>query len=240
MMNILEKPVHYFFSVLLLLVGFVATASQAHLPGQIIQPVRQYAGTPYFIADWTEGEVLLNTGERATGVYLRYDGLHDRLLWLIPEEGNKQVEVDKLLVESFVLKGSEGDHLFRRTGVPMLGGPAGATIFAEVVVHGCVELLVYRRVRISDRFGQFIDENRQVRQALMLIDDPLYYLVFPGDEPRQVRPNRRALMGVAREKLSEEQYHNLDGVPGVIRNETQLSQAIDNINRVQPEFEDCD
>ena len=240
MMIILEKPVHYFFSVLLLFVGLAATASQAHLPGQVIQPVRQHAGTPYFIEEWTEGEVLLNTGERATGVYLRYDGLHDRLLWLIPEEGNKQVEVDKLLVESFVLRGGGGDHLFRRVEVPMLGGTAGVAIFAEVMVQGCVELLAYRRVRISDRFGQFIDENRQVRQALMLIDDPLYYLVFPGEDLRQVRANRRVLMGVAREKLSEEQYSNLHGIPGIIRNETQLRHAVESMNRVQPEFEDCD
>lgn len=205
--------------------GVQGQSLHAHLPGRVINPVKKHAGSAYFLDEWLLGDVLLRTGEWARDVYLRYDGYHDRLIWLIHEEGNKQVEVEKDLVDAFVLKKEGLRYTFERKMAAVAGDFSGESLFLQVLHEDCAALYVYRRVRLSDRFGQFIDENGRVGKALLLMTDPVYFLAFPGEDIRQVRRNRRSFKGVMSDFLPDSQFRELRGMPSMIRTEPQLTDA---------------
>ena len=48
---------------------------------EYIDPFVGYKGDQYF-NNWTYGEIFLTNGERITGLYLRYEGYLDQLLYL--------------------------------------------------------------------------------------------------------------------------------------------------------------
>jgi len=177
--------------------GVSAVSAQmalAPLPGKVTFPVIQHAGSPYFLEDWARGEVLLNNGRRASGVLLRYDGHADRLLWLVSGEANKQVEVDKYLVQGFVLSAPDTSYHFLRVQVSGLFGFTDSQVFMQVLQEGSVSLLVFRGVRLSSRLGPVADHQGRVRQALTLIGEPRYFLQFPDGTIKRISLRRRSFI----------------------------------------------
>lgn len=208
-----------------------AQAPSTHLPGQVIAPVRQYAGSPYFIEEWSRGAVVLNNGQIAKDLLLRYDGFSDRLIWLLPTEGNKQVSIDKYLVEGFVLHQADTSYHFSRIDVSGLTGFTDNQVFLQVLQQGKFSFLAFRGVRQSSRLGSVTDPQGRVRQALTLISETKYFLQLPDGSLKRVRLNRRSFMQAVGDEMPEV-IERLKGTNMRFRSEADLAKTVSRLNNL--------
>ncbi len=205
-------------------------ASPPHLAGRQVQYAMQYSGSPFIIDRWLTGEVQINTGMWQGDVFLRYDALNDRLLWMIPQENNKLIELDKHLIREFKLHDSSDTLRFIPIPSSGLIPIADSRAFVQVLVEDSLSLLVFRRKRVSTQMGPVVDPQGGVRQALRLLDDPVYLLRFPDGSMRSLRRDKRWLLQATRSYFPEVSTW-LRGVPTRLRTETELIQAVEIINQ---------
>lgn len=206
-----------------------AQMASAPLPGKVTYPIIQNAGSPYFLEDWARGEVRLNNGRLASGVMLRYDGYNDRLLWQVAGEANKQVELDKYLVKSFVLNAPDTSYHFLRMEVSGLPGFADSQVFMQVLQEGPVSLLAFRGVRLTSRIGYLADHQGRARQALTLVSEPKYYLQFPDGTFKRISLRRRSFIQAIEEHLPGS-YESLRGQNPRFRTEAHLARTVYKLN----------
>ncbi|MBW6498804.1 MAG: hypothetical protein K0B09_10470 [Bacteroidales bacterium] len=211
--------------------GASAQIASAPLPGKVTYPVIQHAGSPYFLEDWTRGEVLLNNGRRASGVLLRYDGHADRLLWRVESEANKQVEIDKYLVKGFMLSAPDTSYHFSLFDVSSLFGFVDKRVFMQVLQQGSVSLLAFRGVRLTSRLGYLTDHQGRARQALTLVSEPKYYLQFPDGTIKRINLRRRSFIQAIEEQLPGS-WELLRGQNPRFRTEAQMAHTVYMLNNL--------
>jgi len=175
-------------------VQVVQRSGHPMLPGEVSNPLVQYAGSPYLFDRWTPGRVLMHDRTMVESDHLRYDALNDHLLWMVTGE-NEQVIVDAGLIRGFLLKepGSDNYLEFRQNDCLGLDGLRCDRCFVQVLHQGKVSLYVQRSKRITSR-TETVVHGGEARQMRLLDDDPRYFLQLPGEETRQIRLGRRSFL----------------------------------------------
>ncbi len=150
---------------------------------EYIDPVVGYKGDPFY-NDWTYGEILLTNGEKITGLYLRYEGYLDQLLWLREDfipcvlckaciRGFNLVDISNNIAASFIIK----------KGIRLPFENDSADCFFQTLVYGKYSFYAYRKVG-------------RLRDASKLVDDTRYY-IFNNDQYEKTKLRTRDLLNVS-------------------------------------------
>lgn len=72
-------------------------------------------GTPYFLPDWTKGQIEMSAGQNYTSVPLKFNAYQQQLVLLRTWAGNDSILVDADQVKRFTLKNGDGQlYVFKR------------------------------------------------------------------------------------------------------------------------------
>ena len=72
-------------------------------------------GTPYFLPDWTKGQIEMVAGLNYTNVPLKFNAYQQQLILLRTWAGNDSIIVDASQVKKFTLTSNDGQaYLFKR------------------------------------------------------------------------------------------------------------------------------
>jgi len=143
-------------------------------------PVEKYKGQQYY-APWSEGSLVLSSGQVLTGVYLRYDMYLNRLLWMRGKEYKTGIlPVDD--VERFIIpgigKGVEVNFVRKRVRLPYL--PDTSTVYLRVLAEGPLSLYSCHLAVESPSEYELVDNSR--------------YLAFRGTEYVYMKLRRGVLL----------------------------------------------
>jgi hypothetical protein len=153
---------------------------EAKLSGEVVVPDNLYVGSPYFINDWSKGEVTLRTGQVIHNKFLKYNGLTDDLIWH-NDSTFLEVRLDKNLISEFVLLESNESvkYLFKKIRVPSIIGKDTIEAFAQVLAQSnLVNLYKIRRVIIEGNIAEGQSGHILVKKSLS--PDPYYFLAIKG------------------------------------------------------------
>jgi hypothetical protein len=146
-------------------------------------PVVDYKGNQYF-NDWTYGEIFLTSGERITGLLLRYEGYLDQLLWL--REDYIPCILCKSCIKNFNLY-DDSDNLTAsfiiKRGIRLPFENDSADCFFQILVQGDYSFYAFRKVG-------------RLRDAFELVDDTRYYL-FNNDQYEKIKLRKHYLLDVS-------------------------------------------
>jgi hypothetical protein len=130
-------------------------------------------GSQFYNDDWAASDILLSTGQKVYDKLLRYNGLLDEVVWLMPENF-KQVKLDKLAINEFVFKNFFGKKVkFKRMNTNEQLWSDSTDIFAEVAYEGKLSLFIRRNVKVVGFVSQ---ENKGSMYTYeQLAPSPVYY-----------------------------------------------------------------
>jgi len=150
---------------------------------EYINPVVGYKGNQYY-NNWTHGEILLTNGERITGLYLRYDGYLDQLLWL--REDFINCVLCKACIKGFNLY-DDSDNIAAsfiiKKGIRLPLENDSADCFFQTLGKGEYSFYAFRKVG-------------RLRDVSTLVDDTRYY-IFNNDQYTKIRLRTHDLLNVS-------------------------------------------
>ncbi|GAB2594039.1 hypothetical protein [Spirosoma areae] len=156
-------------------------------------------GTPYFLPNWSNGQIELLNGRRFTNVPIKFDSHRQELILLRPKQGNDSIIIDRQTVNQFRLANADGqEYLFRRyttlkTNEPPLNGG-----YFLVLYEGKTALLkrVTKSIQNADykaayssgiRYDSFADAN-------------VYYILKSDQTITKVKLSKRSLLDALDDK----------------------------------------
>jgi len=104
----------------------------------------KYLGLYYF-EEWTNGKILLSSGEEIENISLHYNGYTDQLLWL--KDNVIQIIIDKKSLSGFSLFNAGKEYKFRKYRILSSGDTVNN--FCQELYKGKVNLLVVRHNRLD-------------------------------------------------------------------------------------------
>jgi len=150
---------------------------------EYINPFDNYKGSQFF-NDWTSGEVFLTNGERISGLYLRYEGYLDQLLWL--REDQIPCVLCKACINGFNLFDGTGNiaaSFIIKKGIRLPFENDSADCFFQSLVQGGCSFYALRKVsRLSD-LSELAEDTR--------------YFIFKYDQFERIRLRTRDLLNVS-------------------------------------------
>ena len=153
---------------------------EAKLSGEVVVPDNLYVGSPYFINDWSKGEVTLRTGQVIHNKFLKYNGLTDDLIWR-NDSSFLEVKLDKKLISEFVLLEANETvrYSFKKIMLPFFIGNDTIEVFAQILARtDLISLYKIRRVIIERNIAEGQSGHILVKKSLSA--DPYYFLAFKG------------------------------------------------------------
>lgn len=150
-------------------------------------------GTPYFLSDWTKGQISLRTGKQYTDVSLKFDAYRQELLLLRPQSGNDSIIIDKQTVNRFLLIGPDSQpYLFGRYPTVKTNDDALRNGYFLILYAGKSTLLkrVTKLFKKADYKGGYSPNIRYDAYE----DALSYYLLKPDNTLTKVKLSKKALL----------------------------------------------
>ncbi len=156
-------------------------------------------GTPYFLPNWSNGQVDLVGGKTDTNVPLKFDAARQALILLRPRQGNDSIIIDRTTVQNFRLDNGNGQvYLFRRYPSAKTNDADAIGGYFLVLYEGKSSLLKrvtktfqaasYKGAYASgDRFDTYTDANS-------------YYLLKPDQSLTKVKLSKKSLLDALADK----------------------------------------
>lgn len=147
------------------------------LTGNYFIEKRNYVGDQYLNSQWAEGDILLCTDQLLRVKSLKYNGLHDELIWLNNLNLNT-FKIDKAYIKEFWLRNIQGRDLhFKRIKFPVLTTDSVTDMLTEVLTEGVYSL--YKQHSITTQWPQYkvIDKIRVKYDVLKYT--PFYLIKTP-------------------------------------------------------------
>jgi hypothetical protein len=141
-----------------------------------------YKGDRYY-NNWTYGEIFLTSGERITGLYLRYEQYLDQLLWL--KEDFRVGIICKACIKGFNLNNDSDNTVtsFIKKRIKLQLESDSTDCLLQLLVNGEYSFYALRKVsRLPD--------------APKLADDTEYY-IFNNDQYNRIKLYKYDLLGVS-------------------------------------------
>jgi hypothetical protein len=141
-----------------------------------------YKGDRYY-NNWTYGEIFLTSGERITGLYLRYEQYLDQLLWL--KEDFRVGVICKACIKGFNLNNDSDNTVtsFIKKRIKLQLESDSTDCLLQLLVNGEYSFYALRKVsRLPD--------------APKLADDTEYY-IFNNDQYNRIKLYKYDLLGVS-------------------------------------------
>lgn len=203
---------------------------EARLSGKVYGFALESEGNYYLAENWAEGEVILLSGEKVTGEHFKYNAYLDELIWL-SVRNHQPVQIDKQMVKQFSIKqpGASEPRVFQR--LSLQDGPYSHLDgkYLELLHDGIVSVFVHRRIVQSGERMQSVEGS--LRAVPQLTADPLYYIITPGDQIKELsRFGRRALQAMFPNRQQEVRSLLRREQP-MIRSEADLIRAISLIEK---------
>jgi hypothetical protein len=186
------KSINLLYIILLLTPAFNNTKCQEtkskiminyftpHLAGEVFYPSFTHMGSQYFIEDWSEGSIILESGEVADKIQLKYNGFLDELIWM-KTPSFQQIKLDKYLVKEFTIINPRyrKTHRFKRIELNLPPFNTKSEIFAEVIYEDKVSLFAFRRITATGKVNRKTDKG--IFQFIQIDPDYLYFITKPGE-----------------------------------------------------------
>ncbi len=236
------------FDIFLLSLSFILVVCPAELPaqfdkdditlkrepklsGEVYSFTMQAEGSYYLNRNWSDGDVLLATGEKVKNELFKYNGFLDELVWLNAKT-YQPVKVDKEMVEEFTLylPGERRPFVFQNITIDIALSAETKNIFAHSLYEGEISLVAHRRII---RTGQSLRSGEGTLYAVArLKPEPVFYIVMPDNKAFEVRRfSRRSLYRIFPDHRRELRSAFRDrGLR--IRSENDLIQAVDVVDQV--------
>ena len=171
----------------------------AKLTGDFFFEGKQYIGEQFYNKDWTEGNILLSTGENIYVKAIKYNGLFDELIWLNTFNYGK-FKLDKAFIDEFWFKNTLGDNThFKRINVCDTINVHRPDIFVEVAVQGKVTLYIQRKISIVG--SENVSKNSITYSYDNIEAAPKYYIKLSSNHYLTMnKVRRRAFLNLFPEK----------------------------------------
>lgn len=129
----------------------------------------------YLNPDWIEGDLLLETGDKISNVFLRYNGLTDELFWREPILNNVII-VDKESVKGFHFNDFRGDStvFFRRMQIKKDFINDSASCFLQEIDFNKIKLFIYRSRFFLRKENYSV--NGKISMRDIYIEQPVYFI----------------------------------------------------------------
>lgn len=154
---------------------------KVHLAGEVFYPDFSVVGSQYFKDEWSQGNIVLVTGEIAQNVQIRYNGFLDEVI-IMKTPSFQQVKLDKYLIHEFMLFSpykSEPER-FKRIQVNLPPLRNKVEIFAQVLYDGEISLYSFRRISATGKVSKKTETGNF--EFTQVEPDFLYFLIIPGRE----------------------------------------------------------
>jgi hypothetical protein len=125
----------------------------------------------YFFEEWTQGKIVLVSGEVINNLTLHYNGFQDQLLWL--KDKLVQIILDKQNISEFSLFKNGGSYNFKKYNIP--NGKDSTETYCQELYSGKVKLVVIRRNKLDAEI---------VKYYLLFytyVPKPVYFLLKAGN-----------------------------------------------------------
>lgn len=152
---------------------------EPQLRGEIFQAKTGIEGNQFYNSEWSISDIRLSSGEMVFNKQLKYNVLHDEVIWLKPNS-YLQVKLEKHFIDDFYLKNYKEKCIhFKRIQAKLPAMSDSTDIFVEVLVEESASLYVFRSVRIE---GSVNNVNGVDRYFDKIIPDPNYILTLPDEQ----------------------------------------------------------
>ncbi len=163
-------------------------------------------GTPNIYPDWSPGEIILRANLRVKDVQINYDAYNDQLIFLSPE--GKAMQANSGSVDCFrIVEPASGDTLlFKKKLVKPAGSGRDAERFVQVIYEGDqVDLYqVYDKKFVEADYKAAYSPDRRYDE---FVDDIYLVACRKGQDPEKLKPNRRNLLKLFKDRKTElEEY----------------------------------
>ena len=160
--------------------SFDKTMFEPLLSGDVLQTINNVIGSQYYY-DWDDANVKLYTGETAYHKKVRYNGLLNEMVLLIPGE-NILVKLDKSRIKEVYFNTTHA--LFRHMSIVSsnnyLRNADDSTIFAEVLLENKISMYAYRHVVLNTSEVHHYANNTYLFDHV--IPEMTYYIKLPDQQ----------------------------------------------------------
>ncbi len=129
----------------------------------------------YVNPDWIEGDLLLETGDKISNVFLRYNGLTDELFWREPVLNNV-IKLDKESVRGFHFNYFRGDSSvsFTRMKIRKDFVSDSTLCFLQEIDFNKIKLFIYHTKFFLRKENYSVNGKISIRD--IYIEQPVYFI----------------------------------------------------------------
>lgn len=168
------------------------------LPGKQFYPTYVPRGSEFYDDEWTTGSVVLENGDVYKNLYLKYNTLHDEVIYL-NQNTNRLISIDKDAVSEFVFdKTIKTSPRFKKMFFDKL--PKGDRYF-EMLYEGRLQLVIHNRT-LEEKTSAYKDRNGYLQVSDFVLRRH-HYVCFPDGDFEKVKLRRRSLLTLFPEKKKE-------------------------------------
>ena len=199
--------------------------------GEIFNQKLQVHGTPFFIEEWSRGDIYLVNDVIASGEMLKYNGLTNKLHWF-DSSRNTTIILDKAPITGFSMEDPHSNEqlIFRKSEQDFSIDGEGGGIFLQLLYEGDFSLYVHRKV--IERSRRVVYQNDQRVELPVLEAQPVYYVDVAGGELVQIRRMRKSFLYDLATGYEDAIRQALADHPSRLRSERMLIAAIKAINKL--------
>lgn len=158
-------------------------------------------GTPYFLAGWSKGQILMTDGRRYVDVPLKFDAFRQALVLLRPKMGNDSIIIDQRTVNSFELTGPEGQlYAFRQYPDLKLPDDMGDGVYFLVLYEGNTTLL--KRIAKTLQRADYKQPYSVDIRYDSFENNHAYYILKPNQPLTKVKLSKKSLLDALSDKRS--------------------------------------
>ncbi len=188
-------------------------------------------GTPYFLPNWSTGDILLSTNQRVVNVPLKYDVYARQIMARRPKGDSIWVDqgriVEFTLNDAHALPGQAVTHRFRLFS--NLPNQPNRPEFLEVLHPSGPYSLLKRPVKTLYKAStqQAYSADRPYDE---LVDAPEYYLLNPQGTMTLIKPSQKALLAAVPAEWAEPLRAQLKKAS--LKTEDDLFNAVSHLNQL--------
>lgn len=201
-------------------------SSTPKLSGELYQQKIIYAGNPFFLDNWVNGDVTLESGEVVKDQLLRYNALEDELIWKEPNS-SRPVKLDKMLVASFTLEQRnlvDSILYFERLSNVKKRAFAVSNDFFQLLYRGRYTLFACRWVEKTSQTESVYVGGRGQR-ALLIVPKTTYYIQLDNENIITISLGKKSFINAFTDKYKiSRKVLKKNGIR--IKNEKELVDAI--------------
>lgn len=175
----------------------------------------------YLDPDWTEGDLLLVTGEKINNVLLRYNGLTDELFWKEPV-ADKIIKVDKESVKGFHFNDFRGDTTvyFKRMKIKKDYVSDSAFCFLQEIDFSRIRLYIYHSKFFLKRETYSLNRKTSIRDVY--IEEPVWFIESGSKLSVFRKVTRKALIAAYPDKSEMIKKYFRNSASGRIRTSAEM------------------